>query len=414
MRSVLIPILLFLPSLAVAQERLTLAAALETAQAQNESRQITEQRVERARALKRETLASMLPNLSVGAGGTYNGVAVELNGRSIVQQFDWGANARAAVTVFDGSLYPLYSASSRSLEASAHDAEWTLHMLSFEVEQSFFALAAAERQLQIAERALELRKAYTDRAMALAEQGIALQLDASRARAQQLDAEQAVLEATASLGNASDALGVLLGTTKGEEFRSDVSTQKRPQPPQAAAVVGRDDIRAYLKRIEGIELRESAVWWGLLPSVELSANSRFGPASLSNPDGFVWSVSLDATWLLYDGGARYARAAGIAAEAEEARLMLSLTRRQVGAEARRTVRDWSTAHQAIEVATKKLEVAQATYDMVLGRYEAGLATSIEVTQASEDLYLAELNLNAAELAADLAESQYRFVIGVSE
>lgn len=237
-------------------------------------------------------------------------------------------------------------------------------------------------------------------------------MDTSRARAQELDAEQAVLEATASLGNASDALGVLMGTTGTEEFRADVSTNQRQQPPQSSTVEGRKDIDAELKRIEGIELRESAVWWGMLPSVELSADTRLGPSSFSSPDGFAWSVSLDATWLLYDGGARYAQAAGLVAQAEESRLMLAQSRRQIGAEARRTVRDWTTAHKAIDVATKKLEVAQATYDMVLGRYEAGLATSIEVTQASEDLYLAELNLNSAELAADLAQSQYRFVVGV--
>ncbi len=414
MRFIILPILLLLPGLAVAQERLTLSGALKTAQAQNESQEITEQRVERARAFKRETLASMLPSLSVGAGGTYNGVAVELNGRSIVQQFDWGASARGAVTVFDGRLYPLYRASSTSLEATAADAEWTLHVLDFEVEQTFFALAAAERQLQIASRALELRKAYTARAQALADQGIALPLDASRARTQELDAEQAVLEATAGLGNASDALGVLLGSTEPADFRADVSTNQRQQPPQDSTVEGRKDVDAELKRIEGIELRESAVWWGMLPSLELSANSRFGPSSLSNPDGFVWSVSLDATWLLYDGGARYAQAAGLVAQAQESRLMLAQSRRQIGAEARRTVRDWTTAHQAIDVATKKLEVAKATYEMVLGRYEAGLATSIEVTQASEDLYLAELNLNSAELAADLAQSQYRFVVGVTQ
>ncbi|MEZ4459291.1 MAG: TolC family protein [bacterium] len=394
-----------------AQTTITLPDAVARAQQSNESAQIAAARIDRARALKREALAAMLPSLSVGASGTYNGVPVELNGRAIVQQFDWGANGRASITLFDGQMYPLYSASSRGVEAADLDARWAVRVLDFEVEQTFFALAAAERDLKIATRAVELRSAYTERAKALAEQGIALPIDAARARSQELEAQQAVLEATARLGNASDALAVLLGTDA--DFRADLGQLPRVAPPEAAQSLTRDDVRADFKRLEAIELRESAVWWSLFPTVDLSANSRFGPSSLSNPDGLTWSISLDASWLLYDGGARYARAAAIEAEARETKLNLEQTRRTLGAEGRRALRNWQSAHQAIDVATEKRDVAQQAYDMVLARYESGLTTSIEVTQASEDLFLAELSLSDAELAADLAASQYRFVIGVS-
>lgn len=412
MRICIVFILLLYSGVIHAQSRIGLPDALAQARNTNESAQISRARLDRARALRREALASMLPDLSIAGRWTYNGVPADINGRSVVEQFDWSATGRASITIFDGQIYPLYSASGRGVDAAELDAQWSMRALEFEVEQTFYALAAAERDLEIATRAVALRKAYTEQAQALAAQGIALPIDASRARAQQLEAEQAVLEATARLGNASDALSVLLGRSEGGML-AQLSDAARPTPPESTASIERQDIEAELKRIDAIDLRESAIWWGLLPTIDLSADYRMGPTSLSSPDGRSWSISLGATWLLYDGGARYARAAAIDAEAREARLNLSQTKRELGAETRRALRDWQTAHKAILVATEKRDVAQQTYDMVLARYNSGLTTSIEVTQASEDLFLAELSLSAAELAADLAESQYRFVVGAS-
>lgn len=413
-------LLLWIPSQAFAQgpssgekngEPTALSAALEKAVAGHETAAIANQRITRARALRREALAGMLPSLSVGASGTYNGVEVELNGRNIVNQFDWSANGRASLTVFDGQLYPLYRASSRNLDATQADADWAIHQLRFEVEQAFLALAAAERELAIATRAVELRKSYTEQATALAEQGIALPLDVSRAEAQQLQAEQDVLEARARVGAASDALCVLMGIEP-KPLSAAHDAGQRGLPPATAQIGSRLDFQAHLQRVEAAALRESAIWWSLLPTVELNADSRLGPSSLSNPDGFVWSVSLGASWLLYDGGARYARAESLAAETEILRLEQTQRERSADAEARRALRDWQTAHEAIQVASRQKDVAQQTYDMVLARSESGLATSIEVIEASEDLYLAEINLNASELAVDLAAATYRYVIGV--
>jgi len=403
---------LFIPALLSAEERISLQDAVNQASATNEEFRVLELRIERAQAIKREAFAGFLPQVGVGLIGTINGQEIVLQDRVITPRFDWGGNAYASIMLFDGRLYPLYSEAGIQVNATEALASWGQHILRFQVEQAFFELAAAERQLEIAKATIELRKAYADRARALAEQGIAIPLDAARAESQVLVAEQALLAAQARLGNQADVLAVLLGRESGEQLRATLREGDRTTPPASKEVVGkRSDLEADQLFIQALEKREQAIWWGLLPSLELRTIGRVGPSSLSNPDNFLWAVSLNLSWLLYDGGARFARARAVSAETQIAELQLTASQRQINADQARALRDWKASFRAIEVASRNVEVSQNAYEMANARFDAGLATSIEVTEASDELFRAQLSLVQSELEADLASSRFRFAQG---
>jgi len=78
------------------------------------------------------------------------------------------------------------------------------------------------------------------------------------------------------------------------------------------------------------------------------------------------------------------------------------------------LRNWQTAFEAISVAEENVVVAREAYDMAVARFEAGLATSIEVNDASEELLRAERELVSTQLENRLAASQYRYVTGIPE
>jgi outer membrane protein TolC len=164
--------------------------------------------------------------------------------------------------------------------------------------------------------------------------------------------------------------------------------------------------------IEGVEYQEASQWWSLAPTLELVGNVRFGPPSFAAPNGVIGQISLQLSWLLYDGGARYARANALNAEADELDWALKRLKREATAEQTRTLRNWRAAYEAIALAEEKLKVAQEAYDLASGRFDAGLATSLDVTQASDDLVNAELELVTARLGADLAKSSHTYVVGV--
>lgn len=399
---------LLLSTSALAQE-LTLEQALAALEESNEEWEAVEVRIERSRAFKREAVARLLPQLSVGASTTYTPEEVTFGDRVVRRQLDWGANGAARLTLVDPSQYPLVAAASRRIDATEAIGAWTRRSLQFEVEATFFELAAAQRDVTIAAQTVELRKAYVDRATALEQAGIALPLDVARATAQLLEAEQLVLEAQARVGNQADALAVLIGKNPEGTLRAAVDPAV-PEPPAGdTSPEQRWDLEAQRIEVDALESVEASRWWALAPSLAVQGDVRAGPPSFTSPDLVTWSVTLSAAWLLYDGGARYARIDVAEADVRETRLQLSLAERQANAEVAAAMRNWRAAYQAVEVALKQVEVARQAYEMTVARFESGLATSIEVVEASDVLFRAESSLSSARLAADVAAARWRYL-----
>jgi outer membrane protein TolC len=398
---------------AAADERsIDLATALERAQEANEDWQIAEARLEQSRALRREALARLLPQLSASASATLNDSEVAFGERVVRQRIDWGTSAAASLALFDGAAYPLYQQADRLVGAREEEAAWTLATLRYEVSQAFFLLAAAQREVDIAASTVELRSAYVKQAEGLVASGVALQLDLLRAQALELEAEQAKLAARAELETRADVLAILLGESPDGSLRAVTDDQVPDPPKETEAEAGaRADIEAQVLALEASRYAERGVWWSWLPRLALSARAQRGPPSFAAPDGFQWAATLDLTWSLYDGGARLARAGAAGYETDQVRLQLARAKRQALGDTRKALRDWRTAARAIEVAEARRSVADDAYRMTSSRFRSGLAMSVEVTEASDTLFRAAIDVSRARLQADLAAARFRYVAG---
>lgn len=397
-----------LPQLAVAEE-IALPLALQELRDRNEDWRIVRERIEQARAMRRETRARLLPQLNAGASTSYNGEEVALGDRVVRPLVDWSVTGSASLTLFDGSVYPLVGQATRNLEIAELDAEWAERSLLFEVEAAYYELDAAQRDVDIATQTVALRQVYVDRATALEASGVALPLDVARATVQKLEAEQALIEAETRVGIAANALAVLLGREPTGALRAQPSVAA-PTPPQtAAALSDRPDLEAGARAIDAAKSLETSRWWSLAPRLDLRSDLRYGPPSFTAPDGVVWSLTLGLSWLLYDGGARYARIQAAESHVREAELRQSQRERYARADIADALRTWQTAHRAITVAEQQVAVAKQAYEMTVARFDSGLATSIEVTEASDQLFRAESTLSNARLTTDIAAARYRYL-----
>ncbi|MDF1566259.1 MAG: TolC family protein [Deltaproteobacteria bacterium] len=393
-----------------AEVRLTLEEALAEVREKGEGWEIAALRVEESRALRREALSPLLPSLSLGGSGVWNGVTVDIGGSSFRPRYDWDATARLSLTLVDPALYPSYRAAARQTRAAEARAAWIRAELLFEVEQAFFQLAALEEELSIARRAAELRATYVERARALIASELALPIDLARARASQLEAEQLVLDAEGRLGSGADALALLLGRAPDGGLRASFDTTLPPeQPPEAAPEVppgGRADLRGLKLSLEARRLQIDRRWWSLFPALSLSGQVGLGEPSFTSPDGYSGSITLSLRWTLYDGGATYALLAAERARARIEELELSRATRRAEAEMSRARRDWRLSFAVIGVATEKLEAARQAHEMARARFEAGTADTIEVDEAADALLRAEVDLNRARLRARIARAAY--------
>ncbi len=403
-----------MPSVVEAQPReVSLEEVLEVVPEKHETREITEMQIRQSQAMRRQALASLLPQADMSANVDRQSFEVETEqGEVFSRSLDWSINGGVGVTVFDAPAYFDYWQAGASLEMTEQRAEWERHLLMLDAEVAFYTLASAQEEVEIAESAVDWREQYLDQAEALREAGLAVSVDVGRARVDVLEAEQALLEAEATLGNAADSLAVLMAEEPDGELRADTQVEVDDLifPEDARGVTEqRDDFGAMRSGIEASELGRRGAWWSLAPRVDLRLNTNLGRTTQFNPERFNWSVTLSATWQLYDGGARYARADAAQAEVRQQELELERDLRGANAELVEALREWESAEASVAVAREQIEVAQQNYDQVVAQFESGLVSSLEVRDASQELLDSELGLNQRQLQVQLAEIRYRYL-----
>lgn len=401
--------------------QLTLEQVLEQVEERNESWEIAEARIEQARGARRQALAGLLPQLSAQANLTRNGQEIAFGGSNVQSRYDWGVSGRASLVLFNGALYPMLSRAGTLLDAAEAQAVWQRRSIKLEATEAFYLLAAAQARLAIAEQTVELREAQLERAEALLEAKLGVKLDVEIARSQLFEARQDVLEAESMRGNADDALGTLLAldpdtalsTDLGEEALAEVQLEQPPAEAEHQRLEERADFKASRLQIEAVELNKKSVWAQFLPTIDLGANANFGPPrAFSNPDGFGWALTLSASWLLYDGGARYGQLQQLEGQLQETSLEYQRELREARAGMRRALRAWQTATAGVDVARQQVESAGQAYESASARFENGLITSIDLADASERLFQAEVSLNQRVLDARIAAAEYRYLSGL--
>ncbi len=402
---------------------LTFEELAERARAESNVRtEVWRARLGQARARQQAARAALLPQVRVDATGTRNGQQIEVGGRVFQPQYNWSANGNASVTIFDGSIYPTYTRSKVLVDQTELQNEWLARSLSFEIEQAALLLLAAEQSVVITEETIALRQEDVAQAKALVAAQSAVPIDVARAQAQLLIAERALLDAQQNVADAAAALEILLGESPDASVtiagalgeRAALGDEDLLDLKALQQLERRPDVRALNLGVEVTELAYDSVWWSLFPQLSLSANGIFGPQTISNPDGFFWSVSLNASWLIYDGGARYARLDELDEQVRE----LEASRRVAILEALDEVgqvrREWETSSSRVQVAQRQVDVAERALVLARRRFEAGVATSLEVRDASQDLFNAELDLNAATLALAAAKARARYLLEALE
>ncbi|MGM0576919.1 MAG: TolC family protein [Myxococcota bacterium] len=413
--ALLLAVLVAPPVVAAEPLALSLDEIRERVAEDNELGGIVRSRIEQSRARRRQALAQMLPQLSVAASGSWVDEEVSFGSSTVVNQLDWDASGEASVTLFDGTMYPLYRQRGEEIEVAEAEAEWQRILLDLEAEEGFHTLAAAVREVAIAEDMLELRREHADEAEALADAGVALSLDVSRAEAELLAAEQQLLEARKTRDNASDALAVLMGLDPGTPIELKPLRAWGPiVDPDREDLRRRADFMGMAFDLEAMQDSRASAAWSLAPKLDLRTRLSFGPTSFSNPDGRVLTATLTATWTLYDGGWRYAEMDRIDASLRERRLSLQRELRRAEAELHRILREFVSARETEDVAERRVEVAREAYEMATARFERGIATSFEVRDAAEALEEARMSESQASLQKMLLVARYHHLRNVEE
>jgi outer membrane protein TolC len=395
-----------------AQEALTIERAVDLAVTRNERAAIADTTVEAAEARVRRARTAFLPRVDInGNAGSDIG-----NG----SERDVTTSAQLTQTLFDARVFPLYRQQRFERDAVRLTAEDSKRLLGFDAAATFLSTLSFEQVFLAAERRRAFAQTNLDDVRARFEAGLVSSNDVTRAELELATAVRELAQATGDVQAARVELETLLKSEVDGPLAPPVALLDAADdpPPAADAVIPeaqarRSDIAARRARVEALRAFADEPNARFFPSVLFSAQTRNvndGPVTNRNNEGFV---GVSFAWPVFDGGLRGADRAERTANVRGAELQLELELRDVERQMRSAAVQLSTEQASLREAAAAVRAARKNADETNILYREGLASALELADATQQLFEAEVAEVTARYRMALAYLSLREASGVT-
>ncbi len=338
--------------------------------------------------------------------------------------YGWGFTARQLL--FDGGKWwnNLDAAQATFKSAQAAEDEQTLQT-RFTVEQKFYELLRAQRQLAVFGEAAARSRDQADFVQKLFEGGKAAQSDVYAARANRDNDEVNRLGAEARVELARYDLCTSIGfdPSKALAVVEPAGLLDDPAQPPAAqeavdkALAQRPSLKAAQLTIEAGKKQLASAKGDYLPVVSANASYTRGTrvvGDVVDPDltkKNTLSGSINLNWNLFAGFSSDAGVRTKLLQLKQAENDYQGGRRGVASDVQKAVASLSAARAQARVATQAFETARQGLQLARTRQQVGVGTQLEVRDAELKLTQAQLSQVNALLDGREQESALRRAIG---
>jgi len=407
-----------LPAAAAGPVTVPLDEALREVERQSPTAAQARGRAEEASALVRQVRAALLPTLSATAGYTRNSDAVEAPvppSPFVIQPLEFfsvGGSLRVPIAAPQG--WADLSQARHAAAAADAGADATRLQLRLAVVQAAWLAAEGAEATQAAERALAVAADQARSARRAVDAGIQPPLAALQAEAQALQRESDLVRTRAAAEKAELALGVLLG--RAERVRVPPPAAPAGPPPDPAelgaeALRLRPETRAQAEQVAAAHSGVTSAWLRLLPQLSASAAAFAQDVPLPTREKQGWRATVDLTWSLYDGGFRYGKRQQAQAQLSQAQAGAEALRLAVLQEVEDAVRDLQVSSERLRLAEKQRAVAADAAAVARRGFQAGTTGNVDVLDANDRLFQAELAGADARARAGVARAALDRAVG---
>lgn len=397
----LVGLLLAAPLMGQQVMKLSLEQAVDLALAPNGALrfQMAQELTKQAGAQKKTALSALLPNVDGSytvRSFTNNLEAFGLQIRSAaipfqippfvgpIDTYDW--RATATLSVFDWSAWSRYRASGARMKAATLEQEAQRNQTVADVVRAYTAAQRTQQMVKTARANVALAERVERLARSQKEAGTGTGIDIVRAQVQVAQELQRLTSAEEE--NMQAGLMLLRSMNLPLETKLELTDALAYQPvadvpvdkAMDAARERRAELKAQGERERASRLGYDAAKWERLPSVQ--AFGDYGVLGTDPASGLpTRSVGLRVNLPVFDGGRRDARRAESASMLRQEQIRSRDVAQQVEMEVRLAVEGMKTAEQQVKVSMEGLALAEKELEQAERRYEAGVAPSLEVTDA---------------------------------
>jgi outer membrane protein len=357
-----------------------------------------------------QALAPLLPQITgswtaardqnVSGGVTPLTTQVTASGRTITT---WTTTTVARVSLsqilFDfGKNFASTEAARKLADISLEDTELQRQLVTQTVKESFTNINFAVRLIQVNQQAVERAELNLRSARGFFEVGTRPKSDVARAEVDVANARVDLIRAR----NAERLARVALATAMGLPATTPLQIQDNLvyQPVTIdrtrlaeEALRMRPEYRQARLNAEANDARVRRAQRDFFPDI---TGGGFYGASRADMNE-IWELNLSLNWTLFDGGNRIARYREARANLDAAQARVKASELDISREVEQSVNNVIEADERIQAAQVAVVSAQENFRLAQGRFDAGVGTILELTDAQLALTQAQ-NTEAQALA----------------
>jgi outer membrane protein TolC len=365
-----------------------------------------------ARYRVNQAFAPLLPQLSgqVTSSRSHNTVLTGSGGgQPTMQDRQWGESLVAQLLLsqllFDfGKNLAATDAARKLAEVEVENVELQRQLISATVKEAYTNTLFSQRLIRVQEQAQERAELNLRSAKGFFEVGTRPKSDVARAEVDVANAKLDLIRAKNALRSALVALNTAMAITVDSLTQIVDNLVYQPvtldrQQLRSDSLRQRPEYRSAKLTAAAAEARERKAFRDFLPDV--SGQGSYGATQKELNE--AWSVGLSLNWSFFDGGGRIARY-------QEAKALLEGAKANVKSTELSILQNVEQAEIAVEETAERIQAAQAlvasaqeNFRLAQGRFDAGVGTILELTDA-------QLALTQAQNTESQALADYRIAL----
>ena len=315
------------------------------------------------------------------------------------------AQAQLSQLLFDfGKNLAATDAARKLAEVAVEDVELQRQLISLTVKEAYTNTLFSQRLIRVQEQAVERAELNLRSAKGFFDVGTRPKSDVARAEVDVANARVDLIRARNALRQAIVALNTAMAIDVDSPTQILDNLIYQPisldrQQLRADSLRQRPEYRQSKLRQAAAEATERQTFRNFFPDV--TGTGAYGGAR-STFDA-SWTVGLSLNWTLFDGGNRIAKYQEAKANSEGARARVKSTELDIVQNVEQAQIAVEEAQERIQAAQTLVASAQENFRLAQGRFDAGVGTILELTDA-------QLALTQAQNTESQALADYRIAL----
>jgi outer membrane protein len=358
----------------------------------------------------REARSALMPNayLSLTAVDANPGsrlAAGFLNNPILYPRAADGVSVTQLVTDF-GRSTSLLSSSEYGAKAEDQNAAATRADILLVVDQAFYNSLETKALVTVAQETVHSRQTLVDKIQALTNAKLKSDIDLSFSNVDLARGKLLLLEAQNNYQTSLAALSAILGYSDEQNFQLVEETTAVPQPaPDVAPLIQqalqqRPEIKALQFQVESAQKFGNAEHDLVRPTINALGVVGQAPVRDNHIESWYGAVGVNINIPVFNGFLYNARGKAADLQTEAERQKLLDTRNNIARDVRNAWQDSRRAFERLSVTQQLRDQANLSLDLAKARYDLGLGSIVEFTQA-------ELQKTEADIQDTDAKYQYR-------